>query len=194
MRKEDFEKVESVISKALESKPHEIRKTYRLGKKSDHGDLIKDYGRLEPQLCLAFMWVTDFIYETHQHLVTSLDQPWLLPQQLRTFADAIHQKGGALTNCWQGLCGWHCEANIQTRDAPGSYVQWAQTNPCPQILVRNCPEWTHSPPLWSRRMENARCIQFSKLLHSILKFIIYANLFKINKKYFSANFASVCFI
>ena len=82
MRKEDIEKVESVISKALESKPHEIRKTYRLGKKSDHGDLIKDYGRPVPQLCLAFMWVTDFIYETHQHLVTSLDQPWLLPQHL----------------------------------------------------------------------------------------------------------------
>ena len=89
-----------MISKALESKPHEIRKTYRLGKKSDHGDLIKDYGSPVPQLSLAFMWVTDFIYETHQHLVTSLDQPWLLPQQLRTFADAIHQKGGALTNCW----------------------------------------------------------------------------------------------
>ena len=64
------------------------------------GTLSKDYSRPVPQLCLAFMWVTDFIYETHQHLVTSLDQPWLLPQHLRTFADAIHQKGGALTNCW----------------------------------------------------------------------------------------------
>ena len=89
------------LKTALKSKPHEIRKTYRLGKKSDHGDLIKDYGRPVPyKLYFAFMWVTDFIYETHQHLVTSLDQPWLLPQYLRTFADAIHQKGGALTNCW----------------------------------------------------------------------------------------------
>ena len=128
-----------------------------LGRSQIMGTLSEDYGRLEPQLCLAFMWITDFIYETHQHLVTSLDQPWLLPQQLRTFADAIHQKGGALTNCWGFVDGtvrpmyrpgMHQEVNVR-------WGQWAQMNPCPQNSVRNCPEWTHSPPLWSRRREKA---------------------------------------
>ena len=65
-----------------------------------YGDLVKDYGRPVPQLCLTFKWMTNFIYDSHKHLIASLDQPWLSPQNLKAFADATHRKGAALSNCW----------------------------------------------------------------------------------------------
>ncbi|XP_030841272.1 uncharacterized protein LOC593936 isoform X1 [Strongylocentrotus purpuratus] len=65
-----------------------------------YGDLVKVYRHPVPLLCLAFNWMTKFIYDTHKHRLTTLDQPWLAPQQLRIYADVIHQKGAPLKNCW----------------------------------------------------------------------------------------------
>ncbi|XP_033110693.1 uncharacterized protein LOC117111813 [Anneissia japonica] len=84
-----------------------------------YGDLSKDYVRLVPQLCLAFKWVTEFIYQTHQHLVTSLDQPWLSSPHLSTVADAIHEKGGALSNCWGFVDG----TSVRPICRPGIYQE-----------------------------------------------------------------------
>lgn len=62
--------------------------------------MVKDYGRSVPQLSLTFNWMTNHIYQTHKHLVSTLNQNWLSPQGLKTFADVIHAKGAALENCW----------------------------------------------------------------------------------------------
>ena len=42
----------------------------------------------------------DEIYETHGHLLTTIDHPWLTRAKLREMADAVHEVGAALPNCW----------------------------------------------------------------------------------------------
>ena len=42
----------------------------------------------------------NLIYENWNHVLSSLNQPWLSPQCLQGFRNTIHQKGAALSNCW----------------------------------------------------------------------------------------------
>ena len=63
-------------------------------------DLIPRFGRSVPQLCMAANVITELIFNRFHHLLTDLDQPWLSPQNLKTFADSIHNSGAALENCW----------------------------------------------------------------------------------------------
>ncbi|KAJ8049574.1 hypothetical protein HOLleu_02366 [Holothuria leucospilota] len=70
-----------------------------------YGDLLKTYGRPVPHLCMIVKWMTNFIYDNHRHLVSSLEQDWLSPQHLQSFANAIYLKGAALSNCWVFLDG-----------------------------------------------------------------------------------------
>ena len=58
------------------------------------------HGRSVPEISLILAEVTDHIYRTNGHLLQDLNQPWLEPQQLESFARAIHQRGAALSNCW----------------------------------------------------------------------------------------------
>ena len=44
--------------------------------------------------------VLDWIYTEHSHHLTDFNQLFLSRASLRTYADAIHQKGAALNNCW----------------------------------------------------------------------------------------------
>ena len=41
-----------------------------------------------------------FIYNTYHHKLTSFQQPWLAPAELEKFAQAVHNVGAPLTNCW----------------------------------------------------------------------------------------------
>ena len=60
----------------------------------------QDFWRSVPEISLILAEVTDYIYRTNGHLLQDLNQPWLEPQQLESFACAIHQRGAALSNCW----------------------------------------------------------------------------------------------
>ena len=62
--------------------------------------MIPRFGRSVPEISLILAEVTDHIYRTNGHLLQDLNQPWLEPQQLKSFARAIHQRGAALSNCW----------------------------------------------------------------------------------------------
>ena len=64
------------------------------------GDMIPRFGRSIPELRLILSEVTEFLVNTHGHLLRDMDQPWLRPAQLELFAWAISQKGAALENCW----------------------------------------------------------------------------------------------
>ena len=44
--------------------------------------------------------ITSHISRTFGHLLTSFDQDWLQSIQLQRYAEAIHEKSGALENCW----------------------------------------------------------------------------------------------
>ena len=49
--------------------------------------------------------VADEIYVRFGHLLRDLDQPWLSRPNLQIFANAVHDKGAALDNCWGFIDG-----------------------------------------------------------------------------------------
>ena len=63
-------------------------------------DMMPRFGRSVSELSLIASEVTDFLFSTHGHLLTDFNQPWLHPDRLQEYADAIHDAGGALENCW----------------------------------------------------------------------------------------------
>ena len=58
-------------------------------------DLIHRFTRPVLELCIL-----KFIYERWEHLFTTMNQQWLSPNNLQVFANAIHDKGAPLENCW----------------------------------------------------------------------------------------------
>ena len=65
-----------------------------------YNDMIPRFGRSVSELCLITSEVTDFIFDTHGYLLQDFNQPWLHPQRLQEYANAIHAAGAALDNCW----------------------------------------------------------------------------------------------
>ena len=49
--------------------------------------------------------VMNFIYERWQHFLTSFNQIWLSPANVKRYADYIHQSGAPLENCWGFING-----------------------------------------------------------------------------------------
>lgn len=64
-----------------------------------YADLIPRLAKPEPQLCMIANQMTSVIYDTWHHLLTTFEQTWLDPLNLEMFADVIHNKGAALSNC-----------------------------------------------------------------------------------------------
>ena len=63
-------------------------------------DLVPRFARPIPQLCMVSNHLMNLIYSNWHHLLTNFQQPWLSPANLQQFADAIHQKGAPLDNCF----------------------------------------------------------------------------------------------
>lgn len=63
-------------------------------------DMMPQFGRSPQELSLIANKVMDEIYETHGHLLATIDHPWLTRAKLREMADAVHEVGAALPNCW----------------------------------------------------------------------------------------------
>lgn len=63
-------------------------------------DLIPRFGRSVPELSEIISEVSCHVYGNHGYLLHSLNQPWLQPDCLQRYADAIYDKGAALSNCW----------------------------------------------------------------------------------------------
>ena len=63
-------------------------------------DLVPQFGRPVPELSMITNTVVDFIFQNHGEKLTTWNHALLNPQSLRLYADAIHQKGAALENCF----------------------------------------------------------------------------------------------
>ena len=72
----------------------------RLAYPCRYSDMIPRFGRPVPEISMMTNVVLDWIYNEHGHHLTDFNQPFLSRASLRTYADAIHQKGAALNNCW----------------------------------------------------------------------------------------------
>ena len=70
-----------------------------------YGDMIPRFGRQVSQLSMISNQMMDFISDEYGHVLSDLVQPWLSPDNLRRYADVIHEKGAALDNCWGFIDG-----------------------------------------------------------------------------------------
>ena len=70
-----------------------------------YGDLIPWFVRTVPQLSIISNMLVGMLHTRFDYLLQTLDQPWLSRANLKAFADAIHQKGAALDNCWGFIDG-----------------------------------------------------------------------------------------
>ena len=65
-----------------------------------YSDMVSRFGRNSTELCLIFNSVLNFVYNRHNHRLRSWDQPFLSPEMLGIYADAVHEKGAPLHNCF----------------------------------------------------------------------------------------------
>ena len=63
-------------------------------------DMVSCFGRSVSELCYIFNEMVDITSLRHGHLLQSFDQEWLQPNNLKKYADAVYENGGALENCW----------------------------------------------------------------------------------------------
>lgn len=63
-------------------------------------DIIPRFGRPVPELSMATTTVLEYIYTAHSHHLSRFDQPFLSPELLQIYCNAIKDKGAALNNCW----------------------------------------------------------------------------------------------
>ena len=77
--------------------------------------LIRRFARPVPQLCMTSTMVMDYLYTHWSHLLTSLNQPWLSPDNLETFAiNATFQAGGSFAELFW-ICRWNGQTCFPTR-------------------------------------------------------------------------------
>ena len=66
--------------------------------------MVHMFGRPVPQISMVATDMTDFMYGMYGHKLTNLNQPWLAPDKLEQYAQAIHV-GALLSNCWAFVDG-----------------------------------------------------------------------------------------
>lgn len=72
----------------------------RLAYPCRYSDLIHRFGRAVPELSMIYGTVENWIYQHHHTRVTEWNADLLNHDALQQYADAIAQKGAALTNCF----------------------------------------------------------------------------------------------
>ena len=63
-------------------------------------DMIPQFARPVPQLCMISNVVLNFMYANWNHLLSSFEQDWLSRENLEQFANDVHRSGAPLQNCW----------------------------------------------------------------------------------------------
>ena len=105
-------------------------------------DLASRFGRNPTELCLIFNQVLDFVYERHSHRLRSWDQPFLSPEMLGIYAEAVHDKGAALQNCFGFVNGTLRRIARPKRNPRVMYN--GHNSPWDQVSESCCAKWTHS--------------------------------------------------
>ena len=68
------------------------------------GDMVPRFGRSAPQLSMIASEMTNLVYNLH-HRLRTFHQAWFPPAQLERYAQAIHNAGAPLQNCFAFVDG-----------------------------------------------------------------------------------------
>lgn len=77
----------------------------RLAYPCRYSDMIPLFARPVPVISMLTNEVIDYIYDNHHHRITAWNQDLLMPLKLEAYAAAVHDKGGALNNCFGFIDG-----------------------------------------------------------------------------------------
>ena len=77
----------------------------RLAYPCRYSDMIQRFGRSVPELCMISNLVTDLIYDNLGHRVIQWNPYVLSPENLQIYAEAVHEKGAPLENCFGFIDG-----------------------------------------------------------------------------------------
>ena len=107
-------------------------------------DLTPRFGRPVSQLFMIANHVMNFIYERWHHLLTSFNQPWLFPANLKRYSNYINQSGTPLENCWgfvdgtvQSVCtSWEGQRQLYTGHKRVHGIKF-QSIVCPDGMIAN---------------------------------------------------------
>ncbi|XP_074611816.1 uncharacterized protein LOC141866231 [Acropora palmata] len=70
-----------------------------------YSDMVFHFARPVPEICIITNHMIDWIYNRWHHLLTTYNHNLLSPANLVLYADAVHQSGAALDNCWGFIDG-----------------------------------------------------------------------------------------
>ena len=70
-----------------------------------YSDMISQFGRTVPELCMITNEVMDNIFNNHSHRISQWNRDVLSSPLLQEYADAIHAKGSSLENCFGFIDG-----------------------------------------------------------------------------------------
>jgi len=78
----------------------------RLAYPCRYTDMVQQrFGRSKAVLCVLFNHMLNYVYNHFGHLLSSFNQLWLSRENLSQFAEAIHNNGAPLDNCWGFIDG-----------------------------------------------------------------------------------------
>lgn len=63
-------------------------------------DMVRRFGRSVPDLCKITLWMLNYVYDRNSYLLRRWNTPFLRPESLQSYANAIHAKGAPLKNCF----------------------------------------------------------------------------------------------
>ena len=67
--------------------------------------MIQRFGQSVPEICVITSLVTDLLYDNHAHRVMQWNPYILSPENFQVYAEAIHEKGAPLKNCFGFING-----------------------------------------------------------------------------------------
>ena len=74
-----------------------------------YSDMISRFGRPVPESSMLTTTVMDYIYDVHGHHLSNFNQPFLTPEALKRYCEAIQQKGAPqqLLGVYRRDCSCH---------------------------------------------------------------------------------------
>ena len=111
-------------------------------------DMIQRFGRPVPELCMISNQIIDLIFDIHGQRIMQWNPLVLSPDNLQIYAEAIHEKGAPLENCFGFIDG-----TIRPICRPGQHQRLIyhghKTNSLVEISVRCITKRDHCAHIWS---------------------------------------------
>ena len=114
-----------------------------------YSDMISMFGRSVAEHCMINNEVVDWIYNVYGHKVTWWNYAIMDPDSLNMYADAIHNRGAALDNCFGFIDG--TVRSISRRIETSELFAMETNLSMPLSSVRYASKWTDWSTLRPRR-------------------------------------------